>query len=144
MTKMQLAEHDKVVKTFPPDRTDQSREEKLPSYVAIRIHRVADPATLTPDELFVACVRFVQWAKKSNLQRVLTPPLQAWARAAWAHAIQEKRFNLRSPACSAPPIREVLSSPDTGLNFLGKLIVSAEPAVHHKFDQTFRDFLLSL
>jgi hypothetical protein len=122
----------------------QSREEGLPPYVAVQIHHVADQAVLTPDELFVACVRFAQWAKKSSLQGVLTPPLDAWARAAWAHAIEEQRFNLRSPASSIPPISEVLTSPDTGLNFLGRLIVAAEPAVHHKFDQTFRQFLLSL
>jgi hypothetical protein len=122
----------------------QSREKHLPPYVAVEIHRVAHQAILTPDELFVACVRFVQWAKKSNLQRVLTPPLEAWARAAWAHAIEEQWFNLRSPASSVLPIHEVLISPHSGLNFLGKLVVSAQPAVHHKFDQSFRDFLLSL
>jgi hypothetical protein len=116
----------------------------LQLYVAVEIHRLMHHPILTPDELFVANVRFVQWAKKSNLQRVLTLPLEAWARAAWAHAIEEQRFNLRSPTSSVPPIAEVLASSDTGLNFLGKLIVSAEPAVHHKFDQTFRDFLLSL
>jgi len=116
----------------------------LPLYVAVQIHRLVHRAVLTPDELFVANVRFVQWAKKSNLQRVLIPPLEAWARAAWTHAIEEQRFNLRSPTSSVPPIREALASSDTALKFLGKLIVSAEPAVHHKFDQTFRDFLLSL
>jgi hypothetical protein len=122
----------------------QSREDKLPPYVAVEIHRIAHRATLTPDELFVACVRFVQWAKKSNLQRVLAPRLEAWARAAWAHAIEEQQFNLRSPASSVPPICEMLRSADTGLNFLGRLIVAAEPAVHPKFDPTLRDFLLSL
>jgi hypothetical protein len=122
----------------------QSREEKLPSYAAVEIHRVAHRGTLTPDELFVACVRFAQWAKKSNLQRVLIPSLEAWARAAWECAIEEQRFNLRSPASSVPAIREVLASTCTGLSFLGRLIVSAQPAVQHSFDQTFRDFFLSL
>ncbi|MHC2313116.1 hypothetical protein ACVIHC_000162 [Bradyrhizobium diazoefficiens] len=122
----------------------QSHEEKLPFYAAVEIHRVAHRATLTPDELFVANVRFVQWAKKSNLQRLLSPALEAWARAAWSYAIEEQQFNLRSPVSSVPPIREVLASTDTGLGFLGRLIVSAQPAVQHRFDQTFRDFLLSL
>jgi hypothetical protein len=122
----------------------QSREEKLPSYAAVEIHRVAHRGTLTPDELFVACVRFVQWAKKSNLQRVLIPSLEAWARATWECAIEEQRFNLRSPASSVAAIREILASTGTGLSFLGRLIVSVQPAVQHRFDQTFRDFLLSL
>jgi hypothetical protein len=122
----------------------QNREDRLSPYVAAEIHRAAHQATLTPDELFVACVRFVQWAKKSDLQRVLTPRLEAWARAAWERVIEEQRFNLRSPASSVSIIREVLASTGTGLSFLGRLIVSAQPAVQHRFDQIFRDFFLSL
>jgi len=122
----------------------QSREEKLPSYVAFEIYRLIHQTTLTPDELFVACVRFVQWAKKSNLQRVLIPSVEAWARAAWERAIEEQRFYLRNPASSVPPIREVLSSADAGLNFMGKLIVSAQPAVHHKLEPSLHDFMRSL
>lgn len=119
-------------------------EEALPSYVAFQIHRVAQEADLTPDELFPACVRFVQWAKKSNLQKVLTPAIEAWARARWSYAIEEQRFNLRNPASSVPPIEAALTSSDTGLTFLGRLLVAAVPAVHHRFDQAFREFLLSL
>jgi hypothetical protein len=89
-------------------------------------------------------VRFVQWAKKSNLQRILTPALEVWARAAWARIIEQQQSHLRNPASSVPPICEILSSADTGLHFLGRLIVSGEPAVRHKFDQTFRNYLLSL
>jgi hypothetical protein len=122
----------------------QSREEKLPSYVAIEIYRIAHQTTLTPDDLFEACVRFAQWTKKSSLQRYLTPRLESWARAAWGQAVEQQQFNLRSPASSVPPIRGVLSSSDTGLNFLGRLIVAAEPSVHHKLDPTLRRFLLSL
>jgi hypothetical protein len=121
----------------------QSQDHKLPPYVAVEIHRVTHQAALTPDELFIACLRFVQWAKKSNL-RILTPALEVWARAGWSHAIEDQQFHLRSPATSVPPIREILSSADTGLNFLGKLIASAEPAVRYKLDQTLRNYLLSL
>jgi hypothetical protein len=92
----------------------QSHEEGLPPYVAVQIHQVAHQAVLTPDELFVACVRFAQWADKSNLQAVLTPPLEAWARAAWAHAIEEQRFNLRSPVGSVPPIARSWPRPTRG------------------------------
>jgi len=124
----------------------QRRDEELASYTAIEVYRVAHQAALTPDELFVACVRFVQWAKNSTLQQVLVPPLEAWARAAWERVIEEQQFYLRYPATSVPAIREALASTGTGLGFLGRLIVSAEPAVHRRFgfDHAFRDFLLSL
>ena len=75
---------------------------------------------------------------------LIVPPLEAWARAAWERAIEEQRFNLRSPASSVPAIREILASTGMGLGFLGRLIVSAQPAVQYRFDQTFRDFLLSV
>ncbi len=122
----------------------QNRENKFSSHVAVELHRVAHAAALTPDELFVSCLHFVQWAKKSNLQKVLTLLLEPWARAAWARAIEEQRFNLRNPVSSVPPIREMLRSTDTGLNFLGRLIVAAEPAVHSKLDPSLHHFLLSL
>jgi hypothetical protein len=122
----------------------KSSEEELPPYVAVEIHHVAHHAELTPDELFIACVRFTQWATKSNLQKVLARAIEAWARARWAHAIEEQQFNLRSPATSVPAIREALASTDAGLKFLGQLIIASQPAVRTKFDQAFRQFLLSL
>ena len=122
----------------------ESAAQALAPYVAVQIHLVAERSTLTPDELFVACVRFIQWAKKSNLQKVLTPAVEAWVRAGWAHAIEEQRFNLRNPAFTVPPIRALLESSDAGLTFLGRLVVAAQPAVHHKLGEAFRQFLLSL
>jgi len=124
--------------------TGESAGEELPAYAAVQIHLAAKQSTLTPDELFVASVRFIQWAKKSNLQKVLTPAIEAWARAGWAHAIEEQRFNLRNPASTVAPIRAVLESSDIGLTFLGRLVVAAQPAVHHKLGEAFRQFLLSL
>jgi hypothetical protein len=97
----------------------ESSEEELPPYVAVQIHHVTHHPDLTPDELFVAGMRFLQWAKKSNLQRVLAPAIESWARARWARAIEEQRFNLRSPASSVPAIRDALASTKSGLRFLG-------------------------
>lgn len=121
-----------------------SDEEELAPYVGVQVHYVAHHVNLTPDELFVACVRFVQWAKKSSLQRVLTPAIEVWARSRWSHAIEEQCFNLRSPASSVPPIHAALKSVDSGLAFLGRLIAAAEPAVHYNLGGAFRQFLLSL
>jgi hypothetical protein len=89
-------------------------------------------------------VRFVQWAKKSNLQRVLGPTIEKWARERWFHVIEQQTFNLRNPAAAVPPIRDALASTESGLKFLGRLFVAAEPAMRTKFDHVFRDFLLAL
>jgi hypothetical protein len=119
-------------------------DETLPPYTAVQVHHVAHDAALSPDELFVASVRFTQWSKRSNLQRILTPAVEAWARSAWTRAIEEQQFNLRSPATSVLPIREVLGATAAGLPFLARLVVAAEPAVHHNLGQAFREYLRSL
>jgi hypothetical protein len=122
----------------------QTSEERLPPYVAVQVHRVIHNEVLTPDELFTAGVRFVQWAKTSNLQKVLGPALERWARERWVHVIEHQTFNFRNPATSVPPIRDVLASTESGLKFLGRLFVAAEPGVRTKFDQVFREYLLTL
>ncbi len=122
----------------------ETSEKNLPPYVAVQIHHVIHNKHLTPDELFVAGVRFVQWAKKSSLQKVLGPAIAKWAREHWGHVIEQQTFNLRNPATSVPPIRDALASTESGLKFLGKLFVAAEPAMRTKFDNVFREFLLAL
>jgi hypothetical protein len=122
----------------------KTSEENLPSYAAVQIYHLVNKKDMTPDELFVAGVRFVQWAKKSNLQRVLGPAIEKWARERWVHVIEQQTFNLRSPATSVPPIRDALASTESGVRFLGRLFVAAEPAMRTKFDHVFREFLLAL
>lgn len=122
----------------------RSEEDNLAHYVAGEICRLASQPVLVPDELFVTSLRFVQWANRSHFKDVLISPLELWIRSAWDHAIEEQRFNLRNPASSVPPIREVLDAADTGLNFMGRLVVAALSAVHHRLDGSFREFLLSL
>jgi tetratricopeptide (TPR) repeat protein len=119
-------------------------DEELPAFVAVQVHKIAHHPDLTPDEVFVAGVRFVQWAKRSNFQKVLAPAIEKWARARWANIIEEQRFNLRNPVTSVPPIGDALASTETRLKFLGRLLVAAQPAMRTKFDQGFREFLLSL
>jgi hypothetical protein len=125
-------------------RSGESKAENLLPYVATQIHHVTHHPDLTPDELFVACVRFVQWARKSNLQRVLTLAVEMWARSKWARAIEEQRFNLRNPVTGVPAIRDALAANMKGLTFLGKLLIAAEPAMHTKFPPDFRNYLRSL
>jgi hypothetical protein len=122
----------------------QRAEEAIRAYTAAQIHHVANHAELTPDELFVANVRFAQWANRSVFTKLLAPALERWTRARWSAAIEEQRFNLRNPTTSVPPIRDALAVTTKGLSFVGRLIVAAEPAVHTRFDQAFRDYLRSL
>jgi hypothetical protein len=99
---------------------------------------------LTPDELFIASLRFVQAAKRSNFKKLLSSALAAWARECWAFAIAEQRFYLRNPSVTVPAIEDALAASDGDLAFVGKLLVAIQPAVNPRIDNEFREFLLSL
>jgi hypothetical protein len=122
----------------------ESASDRLENQIALQIYKVANRADLTPDELLVAGVRFAQSAKRSSFKKLLAPALADWVRKCWAYAIEEQRFYLRNPSTAVPLIKEALTSSDVGLAFVGKLFVAIEPAVKSRFDQSFREFLLSL
>ena len=119
-------------------------DSELSPIVAVYIHRLINRADLVPDDLFMAGLRFLEAAKRSNFSRILAPALENWARERWAYAIEEQRFHLRNPVASVPSIREVLASRTTGLTFLGRLHVAVEPAVKINIPQVFREMLLGL
>jgi hypothetical protein len=122
----------------------QTAEQRIRAYTAAQIHHVTGHAELTPDDLFIANVRFAQWAKRSVFAKVLAPALESWTRARWSAVIEEQRFNLRNPTTSVPPIHDALAASSRGVNFVGRLIVAAEPAVHARFEPNFRDYLRSI
>lgn len=118
--------------------------DRLEDHVAAEIYRIATRTDLTTDDLFVACVRFVQSAAHSNFKSFLARPLAEWARTLWTGTIREQRFRLRLPFLTVPLIEQALASGDVGLTFAGKLLVTLEPAVNRPLDQSLRSFLLSL
>jgi hypothetical protein len=112
--------------------------------IAAEIAKVAAREDLTPDDLFVALLRFVQGAKNSDFKRLLEPRLSAWARSAWQHVIDEQSFYLRNPMSSVPALRDALDSPKSGLAFVGGLLLAASSAVQTRLHRSFREFLAKL
>jgi hypothetical protein len=112
--------------------------------IAVQIYKVVNRADVTPDDLFVAGLRFVEAAARSNFKRQLAPVLADWARERWAYSIEEQQFYLHNPLQTVPSIREALASSEAGLAFVGKLLVTIEPAVKPHLGKSFREFLLSL
>jgi crotonobetainyl-CoA:carnitine CoA-transferase CaiB-like acyl-CoA transferase len=117
---------------------------RLEDQIAAEIYKVANRTDLTPDELFVAGLRFIQSAKRSNFKKLLAPALAEWAREHWTYVIEKQQFYLRNPSTAVPPIKEALAASGAELAFVGKLLVAIEPAVNPRIDQQFREFLLSL
>jgi hypothetical protein len=124
--------------------TGETPGDRLEDYIAAEIYKVAHRSDLDPNELFVAGVRFVQAAARSNFKNLLVPLLREWAQVRWSYVLREQRFFLRNPAATVGPIEAALARSDTGLGFTAKVLVAAQPAVQTRIDQTFREFLLSL
>lgn len=124
--------------------TGASASDRFNDNVALHIHKVASHTAMTPDELFVAGVRFVQSVHRSSFKSVLTPALLDWSRERWTYIVREQRFYLRNLAATIPAIQEALASSEVGLSFVGKLLVAIEPAVRTRCDQSIRRFLLSV
>jgi hypothetical protein len=130
----------KLVQGMIDGLNDGTRVEE---YTANEIHRVAKDNGLTADELFTACVRFLQTAKRSNFQKLLTPLILRWAKAKWNYVLDEQRFYLVNPTSTVPAIRDALNRMDGKLSSLGRLLVAAEPSVKQRLSQDFRDYLTS-
>jgi hypothetical protein len=112
--------------------------------IAIQIYRTARASTLTPEQLFASSVRFVQAATNSNFKRTLAPLLEKWCRERWQYVIEQQRFELWNPRMTVPPIEVALASPDTGLRYVGKLILAIEPALKATLDASLRSYMLAL
>lgn len=124
--------------------TGESRGNQDRMIVAKQVYAVVRASELTPEELYVAGVRFVQAAVASNFKAVLAPALARWARERWTYACEQQRFYMRSPGASVPAIKKAIASSDSGLAFVGRLLVAIEPAVRSQLDSKTREFLLSL
>jgi hypothetical protein len=124
--------------------TGDAANQRFEDLTAAEVHKIANRGDLTPDELFIASLRFVQAAKRSNFKKLLSSALAAWARECWAFAIAEQRFYLRNPSVTVPAIEDALAASDGDLAFVGKLLVAIQPAVNPRIDNEFREFLLSL
>lgn len=148
-----IAELGKLIADYPPrysggsilqgmleGHKDGSRVEEFTADV---IYKVASDAGLTADELFVACIRFLQTAKRSNFRKLLTPLILDWAKSKWNYVIDEQRFYLINPTTTVPAIRDALNALDEELSSLGRLIVAIEPSMKTPLSQPFRDYLVS-
>jgi hypothetical protein len=119
-------------------------EERVQEYTAEQIYKVSTQHDLTPNELFVSCIRFTQTTRASNFKATLTPILIEWARRKWSYALQEQTFYLTNPAYNVPAIKAALSGLGNDLSALGKMLVVIEPALKTRLGDTFRRHLQSL
>lgn len=125
-------------------RSGKIIKERVEEFTAEQIHKISTQAELTPNELFVSCVRFTQTARASNFKTMLTPILIEWVKRRWSYALEEQAFYLTNPAYNVPAIQEALNALGNDLSALGKMLVVIEPALKTRLGDAFRNYLQSL
>jgi hypothetical protein len=115
----------------------------LPERIARVISGVARQVDLTPDEVFVAGLRFTQVATNTRL-RPVAQRLETWVRAKWSDIVIHQKFRLRNPRSTAHEIETALRSSSTGLPFIAHVLLAAESAVTTELPLTMRNSLRSI
>ena len=98
-------------------------DERVQEYTGAQIHKVCTQDDLTPNELFVACVRFTQTTRSSNFKAPLTLLLINWAKRKWSYVLEQQTFYLTNPAYNVPLIETALKGIGNDLGALGKMLV---------------------
>jgi hypothetical protein len=124
--------------------TGDKTSERIEEYTAEQIFKACTQADLTPNELFIACVRFTQTTKSSNFKARLTPALIEWVRRKWSYVLDQQTFYLTNPTFNVPLIKAALGGLGNDLGQLGKLLVALEPALKTRLGDVFRKYLQSL
>jgi hypothetical protein len=119
-------------------------EDRVQEHTAEQIHKVCTQPDLTPNELFVSCVRFTQTIRASNFKATLTPVFIEWVRRKWTYALTEQAFYLINPAYNVPAIKAALNVLGNDISALGKMLVVIEPALKTRLGDAFRKYLQSL
>ena len=119
-------------------------KERVEEYTAEQIHKVCTQPDLTPNELFVSCVRFTQITRASNFKATLAPTLIEWVRRKWSYVLEQQTFYLTNPAYNVPVIKAALNGLGNDLSALGKMLVVIEPALKTWLGDAFRKYLQSL
>jgi hypothetical protein len=120
--------------------TGQPKEDT----VAWRLFDALHERRLSPDALFAAGLRFVQFADTSQFKRQLAVHMRRWVHDCWTYVIEQQTFLLRNPRLTVPAIKVAINSADEGLGYVGKILLSVEPAISSKLDPSFRTYLGAL
>ena len=113
----------------------------LDSEVATVLRRCQMTEHPSPDLIFLTGLRLLTWIARSTFKSVLIPHLKPWLTAHWGRILRTQRFQLHSPAATAPPILEVLRSKLEGEPFAASLTLVAEVAVRMRLSPSLRQDL---
>lgn len=112
--------------------------------VARAIAQVSGSDALRIEQLFIAHMRLLEWARRSNHQKVALPALARRVRTDWTTVMAERRALLVMPMINAPAIEAALASGGDDGAFIARVLLAAEPAVSLNLADDMRQFLISV
>ena len=116
-------------------------EGELERVVAEKISKCLENEILSPDEFWIAGLRFFEWANQSLFKNLLLPRLAAWQRKGWLRITREEKFRLSAPSLTVPRIEDVLNVPGDDARFLAGLILATVDAVGSSLGREYHEML---
>ena len=96
---------------------------------------------VSPEEFWMAGLRFFESIDKSAFKKLLMVRLAKWLSTGWQRILADELFRLTRPRQTVPPIREVLAEPAVTRGFVSKLIVASGDAVGSPLSPEYRGYL---
>ncbi len=97
--------------------------------VARVISSVSGAEGLSVEELFVAHLRLLEWARRSHHQKVVVPVLARRVLRDWSAILATRRALLIMPMLNVPLIESALASGGEDAAFIARVLLAAERAV---------------
>ena len=116
-------------------------EGELERTVVDIIAKYLEDDLLSPNEFWIAGLRFFEWANQSLFKDLLLPHIAAWQRKGWRRLTLKERFRLSAPILTVPSIEDVLNCPDDNGRFLASLILATADAVGSPLGREYREML---
>jgi hypothetical protein len=113
---------------------------ELPDFAATQVRNVTVNATLTPEELFEATLRFSQVALRSRFKKPVGAAVEKWVRQRWGAEIPSPSL-FATPKLAIPAIQRALET--SGLAGVPTVLLAAEQYQRLRLSPDLREYLVS-
>jgi hypothetical protein len=105
------------------------------------IAKMVESASVAPNQLFVATLRFLEYVVRSPYRKLLAPKLARWTRKIWRNVVKEQRFSLRSPNLTIPDLEASIEGAGDNVGSVARIVLAAEATVREQLSPQFRAWL---
>lgn len=105
------------------------------------IAKMMESASVAPNQLFVATLRFLEYVVRSPYRKLLAPKLARWTRKIWRNVVKEQRFSLRSPNLTIPDLEASIEGAGDNVGSVARIVLAAEATVREQLSPQFRAWL---